>query len=105
RLLSRTRTVCASGAPAGLIMFSRVPSGLCGGLPPAAALSAIPLDVIRSSAAVPAHIAGRFREPIGFQQSKDGQYYVFDRAAHTVYSIDSTMTTFRQVVMIGAEDG
>lgn len=54
---------------------------------------------------MPAHIAGTFRDPIGFQQSKDGQYYVFDRRAHTVYSVDSTMTTSRQVVMIGAEEG
>ena len=31
------------------------------------------------SGAVPAHIAGRFREPTGFQQSASGQYFVFDR--------------------------
>lgn len=30
---------------------------------------------------------------------------MFDRRAHTVYSVDSTMTSFRQVVMIGAEEG
>jgi hypothetical protein len=68
-------------------------------------LVAIKPDIIRSVGAVPAHIAGRFRNPLGFQQSKDGQYYVFDQRAHTVFSIDATMTTSRQVVMIGAEEG
>ena len=68
-------------------------------------LAAIKPDVIHSAGAVPAHIAGTFREPLGFQQSADGQYYVFDRRSHTVFSIDRTMTTSRQVVMIGAEEG
>ncbi len=68
-------------------------------------LVAIKPDTIRSVSAVPPHIAGQFRNPLGFQQSKDGQYYVFDQRAHTVFSIDATMTTSRQVVMIGAEAG
>jgi len=68
-------------------------------------LVAIKPDTIRSVSAVPPHIAGQFRNPLGFQQSKDGQYYVFDQRAHTVFSIDAAMTTSRQVVMIGAEAG
>lgn len=68
-------------------------------------VSALSVETIRSTGAVPPHIAGQFREPLGFQQSKDGQYYVFDRRAHTVFSIDDQMARFRQVVMIGAEDG
>lgn len=67
--------------------------------------SAISVQTLRSTSAIPAHIAGRFREPLGFQQARDGEYYVFDRRAHTVFSIDEHMTTFRQVVMIGAEEG
>ena len=68
-------------------------------------LVAIKPDTIRSVSAVPPHIAGQFRNSLGFQQSKDGQYYVFDQRAHTVFTIDATMTTSRQVVMIGAEAG
>jgi len=68
-------------------------------------LRAIKPDVLRSTAAIPAEIAGRFREPIGFQQSKDGQYFVFDRRGHTVYGIDEQQTSVRQIVMIGAETG
>jgi hypothetical protein len=49
---------------------------------------AIGPDTLHSSAAVPAHIAGRFRGTIGFQQAASGQYFVFDRRAHIVYGLD-----------------
>src|SRR5262245_28644428 len=75
------------------------------GAAPGVVIRAIKPDIITAVGAVPAHIAGRFREPTAFQQSKDGQFYVFDRRGHTVFSVDSTMTTFHQVVMIGAEEG
>jgi hypothetical protein len=68
-------------------------------------LFAIKADVLRSVAAVPPHITGRFREAIGFQQSAFGQYYVFDRRAHTVYGIDETEESVWQIVQIGAEPG
>jgi hypothetical protein len=68
-------------------------------------LAAIKLELLRPSSAVPAHIAGRFREPIGFQQSSSGQYYVFDRRAHTVYGLDEELTSVWEIVQIGAEAG
>lgn len=68
-------------------------------------LAAIKPDTIRSVGAVPPHIAGRFREAIGFQQSAFGQYYVFDRRAHTVYGIDEAQESVWQIVQIGAEPG
>jgi hypothetical protein len=71
----------------------------------AAAPSAIRLEVLQSAGAVPAHLAGRFREPIGFQQSTDGQYFVFDRRAHTVYGMDERQTSVWTIVTIGAEEG
>jgi len=39
-------------------------------------LAAIKPDIVRSSGGIPAHLAGRFREPVGFQQSAFGQYFV-----------------------------
>src|SRR5262249_37508457 len=66
---------------------------------------AIKPEIVRSSGAIPAHLAGRFREPIGFQQSKDGQYFVFDRRAHVVYGIDERQTSVWQIVQIGTESG
>ncbi len=61
--------------------------------------------MLQAKRAVPAHLAGRFREPTGFQQSKSGQYFVFDRRAHTVYGIDEQMTSVWEIIQIGAESG
>ena len=68
-------------------------------------LSAIQPDVIRSVNAVPAHLAGRFREVAGFQQSESGQYFVFDRRGHTVYGVDPQQASSWEIVQIGAESG
>jgi hypothetical protein len=62
-------------------------------------------DVMRSVGAIPAELAGKFREPIGFQQSRSGQYFVFDRRAHTVYGIDEERTSVWEIVKIGFEPG
>src|SRR5256885_9996483 len=68
-------------------------------------LTAIQPDVIRSSNAVPAHVAGRFREVAGFQRSESGQYFVFDRRGHTVYGLDEQQVSSWEIVQIGAESG
>ena len=68
-------------------------------------LRALAADVLRSTSAIPAHIAGRFLEPIGFQQSASGQYFVFDRRAHTVYGVDESRTSAWEIVRIGPEAG
>ena len=70
-----------------------------------ATLTAIQPEVLRSSNAVPSHIAGRFREATGFQQSAAGQYFVFDRRGHTVYGLDEQQTRAWEIVQIGAEPG
>ena len=82
--------------------------GLCGWLALfllSPALTALAPDVIRSTSAVPAHIAGRFREPAGFQQSASGQYFVFDRRGHTVYGLDAEQSSSWEIIQIGAEPG
>jgi hypothetical protein len=56
-------------------------------------------------AAIPAHLAGRFREAVGFQQTDSGEYLVFDRRSHAVFAIDAARTAIREVVKIGAEEG
>jgi len=68
-------------------------------------LRARPPDVLRSVAAVPAHIAGRFRDPTGFQQAASGQYFVFDRRAHLVYGLDAERSSAWEIVHIGGEEG
>lgn len=62
-------------------------------------------SVVRSTDAIPAHIAGRFRDPTGFQQSASGQYFVFDRRSHVVFGIDAAKASAWEIVHIGAEPG
>ena len=78
---------------------------LCGFCLFTTSVAALKPDVLRSSAAVPAHIAGRFREATGFQQSSSGQYFVFDRRAHAVYGLDAQRASAWEIIQIGAEPG
>src|SRR3954452_6246554 len=68
-------------------------------------VEALTPEVLRSTGAVPAYVAGQFREPAGFQQSSSGQYFVFDRRGHTVYGVDAQQSSAWQIVMIGGESG
>lgn len=61
--------------------------------------------MLLSADAIPAHIAGRFREVTNFQQSSSGQYFVFDRRSHVVFGIDSKKESAWEIVHIGAEPG
>ena len=63
------------------------------------------MEVLQSIGAIPAHLAGQFREAVAFQQSDSGQYFVFDRRAHAVYGIDARRTAVTEIVKIGAEQG
>jgi hypothetical protein len=78
---------------------------LCGLCLLAASPGAIKPDVLQSSSAVPPHIAGKFREPTGFQQSASGQYFVFDRRAHVVHGLDAQQASSWEIVHIGGEEG
>src|SRR4030081_286107 len=69
------------------------------------ALAALKPDILQSTGAIPANIAGRFREAAGFQQSASGRYFVFDRRAHAVFGVDEGQTSSWEVVRIGAEAG
>ena len=86
-------------------MFLRVLYGLCGSSFLVVCLAAIKPDVLQSVNAVPAHVAGRFREVAGFQQSASGQYFVFDRRGHTVYGLDEQQSSSWEIIQIGAESG
>lgn len=68
-------------------------------------VSALRPDILRSTGAVPPHLAGRFRDASGFQQAASGQYFVFDRRSHVVFGIDAAQTSAWEIVHIGAEPG
>ncbi len=61
--------------------------------------------MLRSVSSIPPELSGRFREPTAFQQSAAGQYFVFDRRAHTVYGIDEEQSSVWEIIKIGAEPG
>jgi hypothetical protein len=63
----------------------------------------LPVEVLRSTGGLPAHIAGSFQRPIGFQQTDSGQYFVFDRRAHAVYTIVGDAA--KKIIEVGAEAG
>jgi hypothetical protein len=67
--------------------------------------SALTTEVLRSVGSLPPHIVGLFEEPLSFQQAATGIYYVFDRRAHRVYTIDSARTAARKAIDIGQEAG
>ena len=86
--------------------FLFLPSALCL-LPLSAFQTHSPgrLEVLKAVGSLPPAIVGLFREPIGFKQTAIGDYFVFDRRGHTVYSVDENGAASRKLVQIGAEDG
>ena len=62
-------------------------------------------QVLRPSGGVPAHVAGEVKDPYGFQQGPDGDYFVFDRRAHTVWRISPDLDSARAILSIGQEQG
>ena len=63
------------------------------------------VEVLRATGGLPPEICGRFREPLAFQQSANGTYYVFDKRGHSVHTIDPEGKSVRTAVTIGGEQG
>ena len=63
------------------------------------------VEILKSVDALPPHVVGLFREPIGYKQTANVDTYVFDRRGHTVFLVDSSGNTARKLVQIGSEDG
>ena len=68
-------------------------------------LSALDVEILRSSGGLPPHVAGMFEEAVDFQQAADGTYYVFDRRGHAVHVVDAARKSGRKLVDIGHEAG
>jgi hypothetical protein len=63
------------------------------------------LETLKAVNSLAPHVVGLFREPIGFKQTANGDYYVFDRRGHTVFRVDANGNAATKLVQIGAEDG
>lgn len=68
-------------------------------------VAALQVEVLKSAGGLPPHIVGTFEEPVGFQQSANGTYFVFDRRGHSVHAVDAARTKTWKVVDIGGEEG
>lgn len=94
-----------TSAALALVFVWRGPGQVRAGEPDKARPTLLEADVLRSTGSLPPHIVGLFEEPIGFQQAATGVYYVFDRRAHSIYTIDPARTAARKAVDIGQEAG
>jgi hypothetical protein len=63
------------------------------------------VETLRPAGGLPAHIAGRFLEPVAFARATTGESLVLDRRAHAVYIIDASQTVVRQALEVGFEQG
>ena len=63
------------------------------------------VEIVKAVDSLAPDVVGLFRDPIGFKQTANGDYYVFDRRGHTVYAVDASGAAARKLVQIGAEDG
>lgn len=61
-------------------------------------------ETLRSVAALPAHVAGRFRDIAACHLSPEGDYLVFDRRSHSVSLVPKGGEP-REIVQIGIEPG
>ena len=64
-----------------------------------------PVEIIKSVGGLPAHIAGRFEEIAACQRAPSGDYYVFDRRAHTVFAVSAALPKPKEIVGVGVEPG
>ena len=62
------------------------------------------VPILRSTGGLPPRVVGLFRQPVAFQQSTNGDYYVLDRRGQSVYRVTPTGET-DQIVQIGPEQG
>jgi hypothetical protein len=83
-------------------MLRNVGAAAIGGLLFAAPLPAR-IELLQSTGALPAHIAGSFRLPLAYQRTDGGQSFVFDRRAHAVYTIAGDAA--KKIIEVGAEPG
>jgi len=62
------------------------------------------VEVLSSTSGLPAHVMGQFLGLATFQEAANGERFVFDRRAQSVYRIDRSGET-RKVIEIGPERG
>jgi hypothetical protein len=67
--------------------------------------SIVPPETLKPVAALPAHIAGTFQDITACRQSATGQYFIFDRRSHSVYTVPPGLDRAQKLIEIGTEPG
>ena len=67
--------------------------------------TALRVETLTSVGSLPPHVVGEFEDPVQFQQSASGTYYVLDRRGQRVYTVDAARKTVTAAVKIGQEQG
>lgn len=62
-------------------------------------------EVLKPVAALPAHVAGSFQQITACQQTTEGEYFVFDRRGHSVFTFAPGQDAPRKLIEIGTEAG
>jgi hypothetical protein len=63
------------------------------------------VEILDAVGGLPAHIAGRFSDPVAFARTAGGESIVLDRRRHTVYGIDRDQRRVRTIIEVGGETG
>ena len=63
------------------------------------------VETLRSTGGLPPHVGGELRLPVVFQETPDGQRFIFDRRGHRVYRVDPDGEGATVLVEIGPEPG
>jgi hypothetical protein len=71
----------------------------------AAIAEAFAPEILKPVAALASHIASTFEEISACQQARDGQLFVFDRRAHSVFTVPPGADAARKLIEIGMEPG
>src|SRR5829696_8040474 len=99
---------CLFRGPTAAVLAALLPTALATGdqrAAPDRAASAARVTTLTPVTALPAHIAGSFQELTSCQQSPSGEYFIFDRRAHSVYVATPRLDAARKLIEIGAEPG
>ncbi len=64
-----------------------------------------PIEILRPVGGLSARVCDSLHEPIAFVQASDGRYFLLDRRAHTIYSVDRTGTRLTKVMEAGMQKG
>jgi hypothetical protein len=68
--------------------------------------SSLQVETLRSVGGLPAHIAGAFEQITACEQGPSGDYFVFDRRSHSVFSVPAALNgPRREIVSVGVEPG